>query len=203
MSAAVRELAARPMMVGRPADLARVYANPSQELQRLSGTGEVLRLAHGVYVAVPLGVQPGWKPLLEDGAMAWATALYGDRVPILMGVGAARFHHAIPRAIAVTVIALPVQHRALDLLGGRVWFARRDVDGLAARTERGELGEMLVTTQEQTLLDLVSRPALGGLAGEALEAARVLARGVDRDMVRDLAREQRKLGPVDRFLKEH
>lgn len=132
--------------------------------------------------------------------MAWATAIYGDRVPILMGLGAARHHHVIPRAIGVTLVALPVQHRPVNMLGGRVVLVKRDVDGLEARTESGELGDMLVTTPEQTLVDLVARPGLGGLEDEAQAAAEALLPRVSRDRVRELAARQRKLAPAERFL---
>lgn len=202
VAVALRMLAGMPLGVGRPADFADQFANPSQELKRLADAGAVVRLAHGVYLLAPLGARPGWRPELEVAAMAWATATYGDRVPVLMGLGAARFHQAIPRAIGVTVVALPVQHRPIDLLGGRVVFVARDVDTIHALTETTTLGEMLVTSVEQTLVDLVARPDLGGLPSEALAAARHLSQRADLDAARELAVRQRRAGPLARFLRE-
>lgn len=195
-------LAGMPLCAGRPANFADQFANPSQELKRLADAGAVVRLAHGVYLLSPLGARPGWRPELEVAAMAWATATYGDRVPVLMGLGAARFHHAIPRPIGVTVVALPVQHRPIDMLGGRVVFVARDVATIDAVSETTPLGEMLVTSVEQTLVDLVARPHLGGLPGEALAAARHLSQRADLEVARELAVRQRRSAPLTRFLSE-
>lgn len=120
--------------------------------------------------------------------MAYATAQYGNRIPVLYGIGAARFHHAIPRAIGVTVVAVPEQHRPVALIGcgGRVVFTVTDVDQLEARFEQTKLGGFLVTTPEQTLLDLLHRPELGGMPAEAA-AAGALAGMADRAHVRELA----------------
>jgi predicted transcriptional regulator of viral defense system len=199
VAAALGLLAERPLQTARAADLAAAYAYPKDELARLARTGAVTRLAHGVYTLTPLGARPGWRPEPEVAAMAWATATYGDRVPVLMGLGAARLHGAIPRAIGVTVVALPVQHRPMKILGGRVVFVARDVDGIRARTEHTELGEMLVTTPEQTLVDLVARPRLGDMPVEAEAAARHLAARVDRELVARLATEQRRAAPLAKF----
>ncbi len=148
--------------------------------------GHVVRIAPGTYTAKPdhIDAATPWRPGFEDAAMAYATAQYGDRVPVLFGIGAARFHHAIPRAIGVTVIAVPEQHRPVELAdGGRVVFTRRDVERLDARLEDGRLGPYLVTTPEQTLIDLVHRPALGDMRHEAIAAVRTLAARVDRDRI--------------------
>lgn len=120
--------------------------------------------------------------------MAYATAQYGHRIPVLYGIGAARFHHAIPRAIGVTVIAVPEQHRPVELMGGggRVVFTVTDVSQLEARYEQTKLGGFLVTTPEQTLLDLLDRPKLGGMPTEAAAAADALVGMADQDHVREL-----------------
>ena len=55
--------------------------------------------AHGFYCEVPAAADPArWKPTLEAAAAGIAAA-YGDRVPVLMGLTAARMHQALPRAI--------------------------------------------------------------------------------------------------------
>ncbi|HJE51672.1 MAG TPA: hypothetical protein K8V15_06805, partial [Tessaracoccus flavescens] len=149
----------------------------------------VERIAPATYTAKPdhIPLDDPWSPRLEEAAMAFATALYGPRVPVLYGLGAARFHHAIPRAIGVTVVAVPQQHRPVTLSsGGRVIFTKVDTDGLQARAETGELGRFLVTTVEQTLVNLVERPELGGMPHEAAAATRALREMADRTTLEKL-----------------
>ena len=139
--------------------------------------GVLVRIAHGTYIAKPDRIAPDqpWKPPFEEAAMAYATAAYGDRVPILMGVGAARHWHAIPRAIGVTTIAVPDPHRPVDLeTGGRIVFKVRRAEPVEAIPVQAGLGTMRVTTIEQTLIDLIRNPDLGGMPNESEAAARVL-----------------------------
>jgi len=176
------QITGAPLRTVRPKTLRGVYANPEKELVRWRDTGRLVQIARGTYIAKPDHVAPGrdWWPRLETAAVAYATAVYGDRVPVLFGLGAARFHHAIPRAINVTVVAVPASHRVVPLLtGGRIVFTVRLTSGLDARPEGTELGPALVTTPEQTLIDLVRYPGLGGLPAEAAAAARVLRDHVD------------------------
>ena len=188
------EIAAAPLRTVRPIMLRDRYANPEKELVRMRDAGHVVRIAPGTYTAKPDTVRADlpWQPNFEEAAMAYATAHYGNRVPVLYGIGAARFHHAIPRAIGVTVVALPEQHRPITLEagGGRVVFTRTDVTKLDARYEQGKLGGFLVTTPEQTLLDLLDRPTLGGMTTEAAAAAGTLAGMVDHEKVRRLAADR-------------
>lgn len=168
------------MRTVRPVMLRDVYANPEKELVRLRANGLVVRIAHGTYVAKPDTVAPdeAWKPPFEEAAMAYATAAYGDRVPVLVGLGAARHWHALPRAVGVTVVAVPEQHRPVTLeTGGRIVFTVRRAGTVDAVPVQVSLGTMLVARVEQTLVDLVLRPDLGGMPREAEAAARAL---VDR-----------------------
>jgi len=171
------QITGAPLRTVRPKMLRGVYANPEKELVRLRDTGRLLQIARGTYIARPddIGPDRAWQPRLETTAMAYATGAYGDRVPVLFGIGAARFHHAIPRAINVTVVAVPASHRAVRLLtGGRIVFTARDTVALDARPESTELGPALVATPEQTLVDLVRWPDLGGLPAEAGSAITLL-----------------------------
>ena len=180
-----------PMRTVRPVMLRDVYADPAKELARMERNGALVRIGHGVYVAKPdqYGPQDSWSPPLEEAAMTYATAFHGDRVPVLVGIGAARHHHAIPRAIGVTTVAVPHQRRPIDLdTGGRVVFTVRDPEVIDARPERGVIGTYLVATPEQTLIDLVTNPELGGMEAEARAAATALRGRVD------LARIERILG---------
>ncbi|MCL2090970.1 MAG: type IV toxin-antitoxin system AbiEi family antitoxin [Micrococcales bacterium] len=174
------QVAQAPMRTVRPVMLRDVYANPEKELVRLRANGLVVRIAHGTYVAKPDTVAPdeAWKPLFEEAAMAYATAAYGDRVPVLVGLGAARHWHAIPRAVGVTVVAVPEQHRPVTLdTGGKVVFTVRRTGTIDAMPVQVSLGTMLVARIEQTLVDLVLRPRLGDMPHEAETAAKAL---VDR-----------------------
>lgn len=184
------QITAAPLRTVRPLMLRSLYANPEKELVRLNKAGLVTKIAPGAYTAkadnIPADVP--WRPAFEHAAMAYATTQYGNRVPVLYGIGAARFHLAIPRAIAVTVIAVPQQHRPVTLTdGGNVIFTTTDVDQLEAHFEQTTIGGFLVTTPEQTMIDLLARPDLGGMPNQALAAAAVLACSVDPDRVHQLA----------------
>lgn len=187
------QIAAAPMRTVRPLMLRNLYANPEKEVVRMRNGGRLVRIAPGTYTAKPdrISAADDWFPVFEEAAMAYAICQYGPRVPVLFGIGAARFHHAIPRAIAVTVIAVPDKHHAVRLAnGGEVLFTVTDVDRLDARLERGEIGSFLATTREQTLIDLIARPNLGGLPGEATAAAAALAPKVDRQKVTRLLKDK-------------
>ena len=71
--------------------------------------------------------------------------------------------------------------------GGTIIFTTTDVDRLEASMEDTTLGDFLVTTLEQTLIDLLARPDLGGMPAQALAAAATLATRADEDHVHDLA----------------
>ena len=67
----------------------------------------------------------------------------------------------------------------------------RATERLDARLETLETGRVLVTTPEQTLLDLAKRPNLGEAPDEARAAVVNLLPRVDRAKVERLARAQR------------
>jgi hypothetical protein len=92
----------------RTRDLAEVYTYPRQEARALECRGLLHRLAHGFYCAVPPEHDPEqWRPTIEAAAAGIATAMYGDRVPVLTGLTAARVHRALPRATGVAFVAVP------------------------------------------------------------------------------------------------
>jgi len=186
-------LARRPMQTMRPRDAARVYAHPRPQLKRLVERGVMHRLARGHYVVVPLAARSGWKPTIEAAAAGVAAARFGPDAIVLMGPTAARIHGAIPRALAVGVVAVPEQSRAIQLTDrdGVVQFVTRDTDRLDAVRIDTELGRALVTTVEQTILDLAHRPTLGGVEErEAREAVRMLMGRADADKLERLAAQQ-------------
>ncbi|MGQ0625671.1 MAG: type IV toxin-antitoxin system AbiEi family antitoxin domain-containing protein [Sporichthyaceae bacterium] len=191
-----------PLRTFRPRDLTGSYAQPSEALHRLTRQGRVRTLAHGYYVAVPDDEGPLWHPQIEDIAAGVATAIYGERVPVLMHLTAARLHGAIPRAVGIALVAVPEQHDPIRLSGergGTVRFVKRAVEQLDAVLRRIELGFALATTPEQTVLDLARRPALGGMEVEAREAVRALWSRCDQDRLDELAGVQRMAATLRRL----
>jgi len=191
------------MRTVRAPDLAGTYAFPGPALAALARRGVVHRLAHGVYCAVPpehLG--DTWRPSLEAATAAIATALYGDRVPILTGLTAARVHHALPRAIGVGYVAAPTQRRPMQLADrdGEVRFVMRTVANLDAVAMTTELGQALVTTPEQTVLDLArADPRAEDL--DAQEAVSALWPECDPSILQDLATRQRMRATYARLVR--
>ncbi len=194
-------LARAPMRAARPQNLRDRWAQPAKEFTRLRRRGVLRRLAHGHYIAPPDGLLADtWKPDLETAAMGVATARYGDRVPVLMGLGAARFHRAVPRAFGETFVAVPEQTRALQLDDGLglVTFVTRITAAVDARLEQFETGRALVATPEQTVLDVAHRPDWGGGIALATEIITALWPRVDRVRLDALATEQGRQGARDR-----
>jgi predicted transcriptional regulator of viral defense system len=187
-------LARRPFGVLRPADAVEVYANPAKDLARLVDRGSLHKVATGYYAVVPPhSTDRAWLPSVEAAAYGIAAADYGPDGAVLMGLSAARLHGAIPRALEVAVVAVPKNRPSL-LLADRdavVRFVRRDTDRLDAERLDTDLGAALVTTVEQTLLDLAHRPHLGGVPVEASAAIRALWRRADPDHLTEIAGEQR------------
>lgn len=202
---AVPQLLTRaPLRTVRPKDARTVYRAPRSEFARLSRAGALLRVAPGYYVVVPDDRGADWRPSVEAAAAGVAASIFGPGEAVLMGMSAARVLGAVPRALGVAVVAAPRQHRPvrLDGLGGPpVFFVKRDVARLDARSEGlGETGRGLVTTPEQTVLDL-ARPLKTHVSDEQVaEAIRNLAPRCDKDVLQELARDQRLGRALDRVL---
>lgn len=132
-------------------------------------------------------------PALEAAAAGIATADFGPTNAILMGVSAARLHGAIPRAIGTAVVAVPAQRAAIKLAdrAATVRFVKRDTARLDAERMSTELGPTLVTTPEQTVLDLARRPDLGDTEEEVHGAVRILIARADGNLLEELAMAQR------------
>ncbi len=181
------------MQTVRAPSLAGLYSHPGPELAILNRRGVVHRLAHGIYCAVPPEhAGGGWRPALETATGAVATALYGAQVPVLTGLTAARMHRALPRAIGVGYVAVPTQRRPLRLTDreGQVRFVMRAVGELDAVAMATELGHVLVTTPEQTVLDLArADPRTEDL--DAQEAIDALWPSCDPAVLEQIAGHQR------------
>lgn len=179
----------------RPRDAAQVYAHPRAELVRLARIGALRHVATGYYVLVPpdrLG-DDRWTPDLDAIALGMAQVDYGARLVTLMGASAARHHGAIPRALAVAIVAVPKQRSSVQTGFGRVVFVKRDITRLDTERIDTSLTSGWVTTMEQTLIDLAARPTLGGLTEtDSREAIASLATRVDWNLVQQLAADQRQ-----------
>lgn len=191
---AAGQLAARaPLGTIRVGELAAIYAHPRQEARALARRGVLHRLAHGFYCAVPPERDPAvWKPSTEAAAAGIATALYGDRVPVLTGLSAARVHRALPRAVAAGFVAVPGSRRPLRFADrpGVVQFAARKVEHLEAELVVTDLGPALTTTAEQTVLDL-ARADPSGVGADIVAAIDALWPRCDGDVLEKIAGAQR------------
>lgn len=190
----------------RPTDAEDIYSNPRGEFARLERSGALHRLAPGLFAAVPDNVvgRP-WLPPLEAAALAIATTGNHAGRAALMGVSAARIHAAIPRALGVAVVAVEHHRRTLQLVDrdAEVHFVRRRLSDLDLQRHQTELGTGWVTTVEQTLLDLIARPQLGGVPDAAEEAVQALIPRADVDLLRHLAATQRRTRAINDALEHH
>lgn len=196
-----RLLARAPMRTIRTNDLAEVYAHPRQEARALERRGLLHRLAHGFYCSVPPEHDPAqWRPTIEAAAAGIATAIYGDRVPVLTGLTAARVQQALPRAIGVAFVAVPTQRRPLQLLDrtGQVRFVTRTVTDLDAVLVMTDLGQALATTPEQTVLDL-GRADPRGEDVDAREVIDALWAACDQAVLVEIAGRQRMQSTLKRL----
>lgn len=194
-------LAQAPLRTIRPRDAAAVYSHPRPQLARLTERGLLHRLADGYYVVVPQDmVGRTWIPGLESAAAGLATAIFGPDTIVVMGLSAARLHGAIPRALATAVVAAPRQHRTIAFIDrpATVTFVKRNTSTVDAERIGTELGAILVTTPEQTILDLAHRPALGDNEADVPTAIRALYARSDARHLRRLATEQRRLASLRR-----
>ncbi len=189
-----RVLASKPLRTFRAQDAAVAYAHPRPQLARLEQAGSLHRPAWGYYVVVPQELAgTDWMPSLEATAAGIAAARFAPARAPLMGVSAARVHGAIPRALSTAIVAAPSRHDAIELLDrpGRIQFVKRDTSRLDVLPVTTELGRALVTSVEQTVLDLGRQPAIGVADDQLPEALRALLPRCDQAMLAELADAQR------------
>jgi predicted transcriptional regulator of viral defense system len=187
-------LASVPLRTFRPHDAEIAYSHPRPQLARLVEKGLLHRVADGYYVVVPPEmVRRPWLPGLEAAAAGIASAIYGADDVVLMGVSAAHVLGAIPRALAAAVVAVPKQHRPITLTdrSAVVQFVKRDTHRLDAERVQTPLGPALVTTPEQTVLDLAHRPSLGDAEVEVPTAIAALYERSDKKRIAAIAVDQR------------
>jgi hypothetical protein len=161
---------------------------------RLQRLGLLHKVAVGYYVVVPQEhVGTDWRPTIEAAGAGVATAALGAGRVVLMGVSAARLHNVVPRALGIAIVAVPDDRRDIVLRDrdGLVHFVQRDTDVLEAELMTTDLGPCLVTTPEQTVLDLAHRPTLGHVVDEARAAIMALLPRCNDATLERLAGEQR------------
>jgi len=195
------QLAAFPMRTFRAADAEIAYAHPAPQLRRLERLGTLHRLAHGYYTVVPQDqIRMDWMPALEAAAAGIAAARFRPARAPLMDVSAARMHGALPRALGTAIVAAPAQHEPIVLLDrpASVRFVKRDTTKLDVETVTTELGRALVTSIEQTVLDLARKPSLNVAEDQVPEAVRALLPRCDPEVLDDLAGRQRLRSALER-----
>lgn len=189
------------MRTFRTADATVAYAHPAPQLRRLESLGVLHRLAHGYYMVVPQDqVGTNWMPTLEAAAAGIASARFHPERAPLMGVSAARLHGALPRALAVAIAAVPTHHDPITLLDrpASVRFIKRDTARLDVETVATEVGRALVTSIEQTVLDLARRPPLNVADDQIPDALRALLPRCDPQLLDELALRQRLSSALSR-----
>lgn len=181
----------------RPRDAAGLYTQPALQFRRLEKEGVLLKVAHGYYAHIPEASRGGqWRPEIEALALGVGQADYGINGAVLMHLSAARVQGAIPRAIAVAVLAVPKQRPTLETTCGRIVFVKRDVARLKRIKVSTELATGWSTSNEQTAVDLARRPGLvKGMSHVAREAACALFVLSNKDTLDSLAKDQR-MGPA-------
>ena len=185
----------------RPRDAVDIYAQPHSEFKRWEQAGVLLKVAHGYYVHIPEASRgASWRPEIEALALGIGQADYGVNGVALMHLSAARLQGAIPRAIAVAVLAVPKQRPTLETSCGRIVFVKRDVARLKRIKVKTELATGWCTSNEQTAVDLARRPNLvKGMSHVAQEAASFLFLLSDIEQLDILAKDQRVGPAIDRL----
>lgn len=194
-------LAGGDRLILRPKDAEHIYSHPAGEFARLADRGLLLPVARGYYAVVPEGHRRAqWRPTIEEVALGIALADYGRESAALMGISAARFLGAVPRSLALAVVAVDRQRPVRATSVGDVVFVKRSIDRLDASLGRVGGSRGFVTTTTQTALDLADRPEEWGISASlASEALATLIGGLDWDMARELARRQRKAPAWERL----
>jgi hypothetical protein len=184
----------RQLRVFTTRDVQGVFSSPRPQLKRLTDAGILRRLHGGIFAIVPTEyVGRPWTPPLEAAAIALETARSGDHGAVLMGLSAAHVHGAVPHPLGRATVASHTQRRHLLIDGTtlEVRFVKRRVKELDAALTRTELGDVPVTSIEQTILDLAHPRILEPQAEEERAAIRSLTPRADHVALRELAARHR------------
>lgn len=195
------ELAALPMRTFKAQAASIAYAHPRSQLARLVRKGALHRLAHGFYSVTPQEhLRSSWAPETEAAAAGVGTAVFGQGNAVLMGVSAARAYGAIPRAIADAVIASPTQHAPVRFVDrdGQIYFVKRNIETLDIQPVNTELGRAMITTPEQTCIDLAHTTILKIGKPDTIAAIQALWPNCDQVKMARLSKAQRKKAALER-----
>lgn len=189
----VSPLASLKRGVLRPRDAMEMYSQPARQFNYWEKEGVLLKAAHGYYVHIPEAARgTNWRPEVEALALGIGQADYGKSEVALMHISAARTLGALPRALAVAVLAVPKRRPDLETNYGRIIFVQRDVSSLKKIRIETELATGWCTSVEQTALDLAGRPNLvKGLTEVTQDAARTLYGRVDEKKLQTILKVQR------------
>ena len=120
-----------------------------------------------------------WRPEIEALALGIGQADYGVNGVALMHPSAARVQGAIPRAIAVAVLAVPKQRPTLETTCSRIVFVKRDVARLKRMRIETELATGWCTSIEQTALqDIQSEMIFFGSTALALTFYKIVSSNI-------------------------
>lgn len=194
-------LSRAPLGVLRPRDARGVYTQPSVQFLRLQQRGLLRLVAPGFYAVVPPPmVGTAWRPTLEGVAAGIAAAEHGPDGFALMGITAARLHGAVPRAVGLATVAVPRRRQGLTTSdGATIAFTPTGLASLDVERMTTDLGACLVTTPEQTVLDLAHRPALAGDDLTADEIVDALWPRCDQQTLTNIADRQRRRAALRRL----
>lgn len=184
----------RQLRVFTTRDAQAAYTSPRPQLKRLTDAGLLRRLHGGIFAIVPAEhVGRPWTPPLEAAAVGLEAARSGRDSAVLMGLSAARMHGAVPRALGRATVATRTQRRPITLEGTRleVRFVKRRVDELDADLTTTALGDVLVTSVEQTILDLADPRIQDAEAVAEREAILWLTPRANHTTLKELASRQR------------
>ena len=177
----------------RPQDARGIYKQPARYFFRWEKEGVLLKISHGYYALVPESERgTNWRPSIEAIALGIGQADYGRNEVALMHLSAARIHAAIPRAVAVAVLAVPKQRPWMETKFGRIFFIKRHVENLKRVQTETEFGNGWVTSIEQTVLDITKRLSLvAGMEAVSKDAVSTLIQRADFKKMRVIAEKQR------------
>ena len=102
--------------------------------------------------------------------------------------------------MSTAIVAAPDQHDPITLIdrSATVPFVKRNKAHLDVESISTELGRALVTSIEQTVLDLARKPSLGVAEDQIPEALRALFPRCDLEILDELAARQRLVSAVRR-----
>ena len=205
------------------ADVRAVREGADRVLRDARSRGLIVTVARGLHVAVPLDAGPEWRPRVVEVAWLIAVARHGRHPappaapPYLCGITAASLHRAANAVPGIVHVTVPRQTRSLELpalrasvvfhqrfercLGSPWWYSQvpdREDAGPELEDLPGQLCRPLMTSRNQTALDLLHSPARMDVWGETRPIVRRLLLGGDYRAFLAVAKNQRRHSAAER-----